>query len=83
MLSVFRVSLGLAAPSFVFDCCWAIALFGNKFLLIQKKKNKILGSSVETIECAKRTMEYHYLLLLMFALENAFLRVYIGMMDDY
>ena len=45
--------------------------------------NKILGSSVETIECAKRTMEYHYLLLLMFALENAFLRVYIGMMDDY
>ena len=40
MLSVVRVSVGLAAPSFVFGCCWAIALFGNKFLLIQKEKKK-------------------------------------------
>ena len=28
-------------------------------------------------------MEYHYLLILIFALENASLRVYVGMMDDY
>ena len=45
--------------------------------------NKDLASSVETIECAKRTMEYHYLLLSIFALEDARLRVYFGMMDDY
>ena len=37
VLSVVRVSGGLAAPSIVIGCCWAIALFGNKFLLIQKK----------------------------------------------
>ena len=45
--------------------------------------NKDLASSVETNECAKRTIEYHYLLLSIFALENAHLRVYVGMMDDY
>ena len=45
--------------------------------------NKDLASNVETIECAKRTMEYRYLLLSIFSLENACLRVYGGMMDDY
>ena len=28
-------------------------------------------------------MEYHYILLSMSALENACLRLYVGMMDDY
>ena len=28
-------------------------------------------------------MEYHYLILSIIALENACLRVYVGMMDDY
>ena len=27
-------------PCIVIGCCWAIGLFGNKFLLIQKKKKK-------------------------------------------
>ena len=41
VLSVFQVSWGLGAPCIVIGCCWAIALFGNKFLLIQKKKKQL------------------------------------------
>ena len=40
VLSVVRVSGGLGVPCIVIGCCWAIGLFGNKFLLIQKKKKK-------------------------------------------
>ena len=45
--------------------------------------NNDLAPSVEIIECVKQTMEYHYLLLLVSALENACIRVYVSMMDDY
>ena len=45
--------------------------------------NKVLGTNFETFECAKRNMEYHYLLFSMLALENACLRVNVGVMDDY
>ena len=31
------ISGGLGVPCIVIGCCWAIGLFGNKFLLIQKK----------------------------------------------
>ena len=44
--------------------------------------NKVLGSSVETIECAKCTMEYRYLLLSMFSLKNACLRVVADSVSD-
>ena len=35
-----RISYSLVAAGFVlfFSCCWGSALFGNKFLIIQKKK---------------------------------------------
>ena len=41
------------------------------------------SSSVETFSCAFEIMGCHYSLLSMFSLENACLRVYVGMMDDY
>ena len=46
VLSVFRVSWGLGAPCIVIGCCWAIALFGNKFLLIQKKKKTTITQAL-------------------------------------
>ena len=48
----FSFSLGALASSIcnLLGCLWGIALFGNKFLIIQKKKKKDIRRSTQSVQ---------------------------------